>query len=279
MRRMTSLAFIFLQAMFSAGALAEPVSITTMNIEFYGQNRTSDSRDATIREFFTLAETYSDVFAFEEIVDVPGLERNLLQNRYKCHSYNHSNRGHQHVVICVRNGFTFVVAKDDNNYTYENVALANLRPAVHGILKNSSGRELAHIVAVHLKAMPNEGATRSQQVKLLANNLNNRGDDLPVVFLGDMNSYNNDVENFTEIFSENDVSLAPLEMPFYTYRTSRYQSVFDWIMVTDDVDNATPVQVSGPCNDSWSSGTAFDDLAYYNQKVSDHCPVSTILDL
>ena len=279
MRRMTSLAFIFLQAWFSASLLAEPVSITTMNIEFYGQNRTTDSRDASIREFFTLAGTYTDVLAFEEIVDVPGLERNLLQNRYKCHSYDHSNRGHQHVVICVRNGFTFDIANDDDNYTYEDVALSRLRPAVHGILKNSRGRELAHIVAVHLKAMPNEGATRNQQVKLLSNNLSNRGDDLPVIFLGDMNAYDTDVENFTEIFSENNLSLAPLPMPFYTFRTNRYQSAFDWIMVTGDVENSAPVRVSGPCNDSWSSGTDFDDVAYYNQKVSDHCPVSTTLDL
>ena len=279
MRRMTSLAFIFLQALISASALAEPVSITTMNIEFYGQNRTSDSRDASIREFFTLEGVYSDVFAFEEIVDVAGLEKNLLQNRYKCHSYDHNNRGHQHVVICVRNGFTFVVANDDNNYTYENVALGTLRPAVHGILKNARGRELAHIVGVHLKAMPNEGATRNRQVKLLAENLVNRGDDLPVIFLGDMNSYNSDVETFTEIFSENNLDLAPLPMPFYTYRTNRYQSIFDWFMATGDVESTTPVRVSGPCNDSWSSGTNFDDLAYYNQNVSDHCPVSAILDL
>ncbi len=279
MRCMTSLAFIVWQTLIAASALAEPISITTVNIEFYGQNRTSDSRDASIREFFTLEGIYSDVFAFEEIVDVVGLEKNLLQNRYKCHSYDHSNRGHQHVVICVRNGMRFVVANDDNNYAYENVALTTLRPAVHGILVNASGRELAHIVAVHLKAMPNEGATRNRQIKLIADNLNNRGDDLPVVFLGDLNSYDSDVENFAEIFSENGIGLAPLPMPFFTFRTNRYQSIFDWFLVTGDIEATTPVRVSGPCNDSWSSGTAFDDLAFYNQKVSDHCPVSTTLDL
>ena len=279
MRCITSLAFIVWQTLTATSALAEPISITTVNIKFYGQNRTNDSRDARIREFFTLTGVYSDVFAFEEIVDVVGLEKNLLQDRYKCHSYDHSNRGHQHVVVCVRNGLSFVVANDDSNYAYEDVALTNLRPAVHGILVNAGGRELAHIVAVHLKAMPNDGATRNRQVKLIADNLSNRGDDLPVVFLGDLNSYGNDVEKFAQIFNESGISLEPLPMPFYTFRTSRYQSIFDWVLVTGDVESTTPVRVSGPCNDSWSSGTAFDDLAFYNEKVSDHCPVSTTLDL
>jgi endonuclease/exonuclease/phosphatase family metal-dependent hydrolase len=276
---MTSLACIFLLTLTAASALAEPISISTMNIEFYGSKGNPDSRDATIREFFTMEGIGPDVFAFEEIVDVDGLEKNLLQNRYKCHSYDHSNRGHQHVVVCVRNGFIFEIANDDDNYAYENIALERLRPAVHGILVNPRGRQLAHVVAVHLKAMPNESATRHQQVSLLADNLKNRKDSLPIVFLGDLNSYGDDVETFTSIFNENGITLAPLEMPYYTFRTSRYRSVFDWVMVTDDAEQLNPVKVSGPCNDSWSSGTSFDELAFYNQNVSDHCPVSTTIDL
>jgi len=279
MRCMTSLAFFFWQILTPASVFAEPISITTFNVKFYGSSQVADPRDSNIRDFFSLEGIDADVYAFEEIIDVNGLEKNLLQNRYKCHSYNHNNRGHQHVVICVRHGLTFKIAYDDDNYAYENVALARLRPAVHGILVNAHGRELAHIVAVHLKAMPNDSPIRIEQVRLLAENLSNRGDELPLILLGDLNSYGNDIETFTGLFDESGVNLWPLEMPYYTYRTSRYKSVFDWVMVSNSIEQLAPVKVSGPCNDSWESGTAFDNLSYFNQNVSDHCPVSTVLDL
>ena len=289
MRRITTLAFL-LWLWNSPSAFAEPISITTFNIEFYGSNtvigaesgaiQAIDDRDDSIRRFFQIAGIDADVFAFEEIVDTGALTKNLLQDRYDCHSYEHSNRGHQHVVVCNKKEFTFRIANDDDNYTWEDVAMTTLRPAVHGILSKKNGRDLAHIIAVHLKAMPDRSAQRLEQTNMIAGHVKARGDQLPVVMLGDFNTYEDDIERFTDAFHNSGVQMTPIEIPFdYTYRTSRYTSKFDWFIVSDGVGVLKEVDVAGPCNRSWSSGTNYDDLAFYNESVSDHCPVSVVLDL
>lgn len=283
--------FAFLSGLFHGffSAHAQPLKITTFNIEFYGtksdtaqtQSQTEiDSRNRTIQKFLETSDIDPDVFAFSEIVDKNALEQALLKNKYKCHSYDHASSRHQHVVICHKKSFTFRVANDDDNMAWEDVAMGTLRPAVHGILSSKSGRDLAHIVALHLKAMPDQGPRRINQAEILAQRINSRGDDLPVIMLGDLNTYGNEIELITQKFHSAGINLNPLENQWgYTYRSSRYRNKFDWVLVTDEVEVLEDVRVDGPCNDDWESGTNFDNLAYYNENVSDHCPVSTVLDL
>jgi endonuclease/exonuclease/phosphatase family metal-dependent hydrolase len=280
--------FAFLSGLFPGytSAHALPLKITTFNIEYYGtkspaaQTQEADRRNASIQRFLQVAGVDPDVFAFEEIVDKTELETSLLKNKYSCHSYDHSTSNHQHVVVCHKKTFNFRIANDDNNMAWEDVAMGTLRPAVHGILSVKGGRDLAHIVALHLKAMPDQSARRLSQTAILAERIKTRGDRLPVVMLGDLNTYEDDIDLMTEKFRQEGVSLTPLENLFdHTYRSSRYSNKFDWMLVSDEVDLLEDVQVDGPCNDEWESGTSFDNLTYYNENVSDHCPVSAVLDL
>jgi endonuclease/exonuclease/phosphatase family metal-dependent hydrolase len=214
------------------------------------------------------------------VVDVPALTSGLLRNRYECYSYDHPSASHQHVVICHKSNLVFRVGNDDDNYAWEDVAQSTLRPAVHGILAQRNGRDLAHVVALHLKAMPDQRTRRLEQTRLIASHLAQRGDRLPVVVLGDLNTYDDEVSAMVRIYRDHGVQLSAVDlMNEFTYRTDRYQSTFDWLLVTGDVDVISSGRIEGPCNDDWTSGTAFDDLAYYNEKVSDHCPVNVVLDL
>src|SRR5690606_5556505 len=142
-----------------------------------------------IKEFFALKGIDSDVFVFEEILDAQGLEERVLGNRYRCLTYDHNNSGHQHVVLCHKRHFGFRVANDDDNYAYESVAMRSLRPALHGILTNSDGEDLAHIVGVHLKAMPEASARRMEQTRIMAALFAERDDALPLILTGDFNSF------------------------------------------------------------------------------------------
>lgn len=279
----------------SVTASAEPLQITTFNIEFYGnraittppnsqrintpiQDTQEDRRNPTIQEFLTLANIDPDLFAFQEIVDKNTLKTSLLKNKYECHSYDH-NRSHQFVVICHKKHLSFRKGNNDNNMIWEDVAMGSLRPAVHGILSLKGGRDLAHIVALHLKAMPDQSTRRLAQADLLARNVRDRGDNLPVVVLGDLNTYESDIENITELFQNQGIDIQAVDGSYeYTYRSDRYRNKLDWIMVTSNAEVLEETRVDGPCNTTWRSDTRYDNLSFYNTNVSDHCPLTTVID-
>lgn len=285
MRRAFTCAFLLGISGMAVFAAAQPISITAFNIENYGNGfntskNSLDSRNQAVRDFLELTAADADVISFEEILNINELKVNLLQNRYDCHSYDENNGGHQHVVICHKKEFTFRISADDDNYIWENVSMGRLRPAVHGILVNAKGRDLAHIIALHLKAMPDQTALRLEQTQMIAEHINDRNDQLPVILLGDLNTYNDDIDQMLNALNKSVDTFRIIENPFaFTYRTSRYSNKFDWIVVSGQAPVIRDLQVSGPCNIDWHSGTAFDDLSYYNTKVSDHCPVNVQLDL
>jgi endonuclease/exonuclease/phosphatase family metal-dependent hydrolase len=258
------------------------LEIMSFNIAFYGLNgdhdgvQGSETRDPTIRRFLEDADVEPDVLAMQELVDVPRFQRNVLGSGYACRSYDHSDSRHQHVAICHKRSLRLEVAPDDDNYTLESVTVGNpnLRPAVHGILTTSSGRELVHVFAVHLKAGTDFSSTRLAQARALERYIQNREDDLPVIVLGDLNTHGSDPSQIGNVLS----TMTEVRNPAAkTFRVPDAGYKFDRAWLTDDL-SATSVRVPGPCNlSNGSSATAA--VKAYNRDVSDHCPLVLSLGL
>lgn len=257
-------------------AEAAPLTVTTFNIKFFGVNGNpdnapgSETRVATIRDHLTRENLWTDVMVFQEIVDVDLLKRSVLGNGYRCESYD-GIEGHQHVVICAKSEYTMAKARDDDNFAIEDVTLGEdrYRPAVHGVVKNRSGRALLHVMAVHLKASPDYSDTRIRQTEIIADYLEQRVETAPVVLLGDFNTYGDDTGNISSILSEAGTGLVEVETSGnYTWRSGSRGNKFDHAWVSNGLQTSN-VRIAGPCN-----GNDRAAINTYNQKVSDHCPVT-----
>lgn len=258
----------------SSAAAAAPhrtLSVTFMNIEWFGRNA-DEARTPKISKFFDDNNLWADVMVFEEIVDVNKLRDEVLEGKYKCQSYTNRDPRHQHVVLCYEKSLTLAIAADDDNYTLENVQMTTLRPAVHGILKDASGRRLLQIVGVHLKAMPDKSDVRRQQVQMIADYLDGRADQEPAIVVGDFNAYEDDSAVFADIFGDTLKSVTIRED--YTFRDAQYRNKFDLAFVSPSLISGITERVAGPCN-----GGTTAQISKYNQDVSDHCPVNLTLRL
>lgn len=245
------------------------LTITEANLNWFG-NR-GETRAPTIKSFFQQEELMADVMAFEEIVDINLLKRGVLAERYDCHSYDR-NGNHQFVVICNKKGLRFEPA-DGNGFALEAVDVTgHLRPAVHGILKTAAGRRLAHVFAVHLKAMPEFSEVRMSQVGKLVDYLAAAAKSDPVILLGDFNTFADDPERMDAAFAA--IGLEQLELPeAYTWAsaTESYPPAkFDRVWMSPSLlRKVQDKRVVGPCNDADQA-----TLKKYNKEVSDHCPVA-----
>ena len=266
------------------------VSFTELNIKWFGAKETivdnqtpqtrslQETRTKSIRKFLSDNKLLSDVMIFEEIVDVDLLQSDVLGKTYQCHSYENSDAKHQHVVICHKNNYIFSISDDDENYSLESVNVSGrLRPAVHGILKTKNNKHIAHVFGVHLKANPNMSDVRLNQVNKLVEYINNQEDRSdPIIVMGDYNTYNEDPAAIEKIFKK--AQMTELEIPkSYTWASSSEEyepAKFDRVWMSKNIiSKVKSSDIKGPCN----SGDK-KLIAEYNQKVSDHCPVTLTIE-
>ncbi len=271
------------------------LKISTFNIRFYGTGGSlgapsdAEHRDPVLRSFVADELGDRDVIAFQEIVDVPRLQSNILPPRWSCVSYAHEDQSHQHVVVCARPGLVLEKDPSDDNYIMENVAYAyrRSRPAVHTIVKTNRGRVLARVVAVHLKASPAFSNERQHQARTIGQNLQDLGNNIPTVITGDFNTFNNPENEMAEsdesllsgIFSSFQAGMEQVANSFrYTYRTQRYKNRFDHFW-TSGFRVSEALKVFSMCNtERGAGGNTLDDPNYYYENISDHCPVSVTLE-
>lgn len=253
------------------------LSITTFNIKYFGLDGDHDGepgddyRANTIIAHLNKYNLWSDVNIFQEIVDVPALQ-SLMGTDYLCHSYDNEDPRHQHVVICHKKKYTFIVASDDDNYALEDVAMERYRPAVHGILKARNGDRLLHVFGVHLKAQPNQSDIREQQTNVIADYLASRQDLEPVVIAGDFNTFNSDSDMMTQIYQRDAVDMKQVDNTNqFTYRSGSKGSKLDRFWISNTLKVTQNPTVSGPCNSVRGNNS---DVSQYNKQVSDHCPVT-----
>lgn len=271
---------------FGAGSLR----ITSLNIRWYGNNGNikpaPEKRDATLRAFLSDEIKKADVMVFQEIVDVKRLAKEVVGGGMECHSYQHPDSNHQHVVVCHKSEYDFVREANDNNIAAEEVAAEaadpdRARPAVSGLLKRN-GQPVAHIIGVHLKAFPKETETRVNQAEAIGERITDFGDDVPVVVIGDFNTYpstetkknKDDDALIGEAFQEAGAKMRQVANPAKeTYRTAKHKGKFDRIFASSNVKGE--IKVAAPC----ATTATTSQIEKYNSQVSDHCLVAADLKL
>lgn len=283
-----SVAFTVLS--FQASAQTNNLTFTTFNIAWYGlggsmKNTPADEyRNKAIKSFIAKELAKTDVFSFQEIVDVAGLKKNLLPAGWDCESYDHESEKHQHVVLCHRPGLQFSREPSDDNDLIDDVARndGHSRPALHVIVSDSSGRAITRVIGVHLKAFPTYAVTRYSQAKKIGMYLQAVADPkLPVVILGDFNTYpaqtngkdSDDNLNIQTVLNKYQPGMREVEAPFQnSYRTKKLNSHFDRIYRSGNVSVISKASAYSACN-----STDLTEITAYNETISDHCPVSATL--
>lgn len=271
-------------------ATATNLTFTTFNIAWYGlggsmKNTPADEyRNPALKSFIAKQLAKTDIFSFQEVVDVAGIQKNLLPTGWKCESYEHENEKHQHVVLCHRAGLQFSREPSDDNDVIDDVARndGHSRPALHLIVSDSTGRAITRVIGVHLKAFPTFALTRYSQAKKIGMYLQTVADTkLPVVILGDFNSYPantngkaaDDNLNIQTVLNKYQPGMKEVAAPFInSYRTKKLGSHFDRIYRSSNVAVVTDAQVTSACN-----STDLAEIVTYNEAISDHCPVSATL--
>lgn len=262
-------------------------TITSFNIKFYAYHDV-EKRDPYLQDFLKKSVPDSDLIVFEEIVDTSRI-KNILPANWECLSYVAPYEGHQHVVICHSDRFKFVREPSDDNDLIDEVAGAkgSLRPAVTAIVTDKEGKQLFRLVGVHLKASPEYSKTRLEQAAIIADYLKKVDSKLPVVIAGDFNTYfsplNKETENDKDLilkaFNQNQLNLRLINNDLFTFRSSYGQGQFDHFFVSDSMKATKPVKIFEMCNAESTTGDGLLNLAYYNEHISDHCPVSAEITL
>lgn len=272
-----------------------PLKLTTFNIEWYGLggdmkgSPQDETRDNTIREFLETHYADTDVFAFEEITDVERLERKVLPAGWSCLSYDHPNPKHQHVVLCHGPNIDFVNDPNDDNNIIEEASLdpEKSRPALHILLRSKKAGIFGRIIAVHLKAYPQETQKRLDQAGVIGKTLKEwQKDGIPTVILGDFNTYPktdngqsaDDITLIDRVFKNNKTNWQHIDHTAKsTYRKKQNRGQFDQIWTSTTVSHTGAPKVWRACNQD-STAKGFENIEYYNENVSDHCPVTVDLN-
>lgn len=264
------------------------LTVATFNIKWYGlggnMNGTSadEKRDPHLKEFIAKELGTADAIVFEEIVDLARLEKNVLPTKYKCQSYENSNAKHQKVAICVNKKYKLLLSEGEPDYIWEDVMIGRHRPAVVGTVSTSTGKPLLQIIGVHLKAMPNFSSVREEQAKLIASHLVAQSKRIPTVITGDFNTFDNDEDLIQAALDEVGDDFAQINYPEeYTFRSGDMLSKFDRFWVSGAVEPVSVPKVWTACNkdieatapEPAANGNPYENISYYNEHISDHCPV------
>lgn len=251
---------------------SDGLTITSMNIKWYGVGGKLDGkpedekRDFQLKKFFSKHLDKTDVFVFQEIIDVDRLIN--LFPAFNCQSYNKRNPRHQHIVVCVkktlRAKFEVLYSMDLDN--------AGLRPAVMAEI-NLGDDQIVRVYGVHLKAREDESDVRIDQIKAFAQNTNF---DEPAVVIGDFNTYTtlrngksfDDDQMIEEILDDYEFDQVGDGVDSYVGRFPFRKFDRAWTRKLE----VTPLSVFGPCKKDFP--LPFGHKGFYRNKISDHCPIS-----
>jgi endonuclease/exonuclease/phosphatase family metal-dependent hydrolase len=278
-------------------AQALNLKVSTFNIRWFGLGGTmegslkDEKRTVSLKDFIKNISkiSLSDVISLQEIVDQDKI-KSYFPN-HTCTGYNNDTPKHQYVMICVKKPMKLVLDGGDNNFTWEDVAeltvagkTMKLRPAVHGTIQDANGVNLAHMIAVHLKADPEQSTVRIEQINRLKKHIDNDyNDKLPVIIAGDFNAHVTDLTKMkkddyimmNEIFNDGKKPMNHIDNLEYTFRAGTTHHTLDHYWISSDLKSTVPA-VWPECKKGMT-GTKFMDPRFYAKEVSDHCPVTVTL--
>lgn len=273
--------------------------MATFNLEWFGLGGSmnglpeNETRDQALKDLIQNFIMPVDVISFQEVVDVKRLPA-ILPTGWICESYTHFNTKHQHVVLCASEKFSFENVSYDDNDTIETVAIEpyRSRPAVRSNLVDRISREIIMtVVGVHLKAFPQEGEKRKYQAKMISQDLAMNDPNIPLVILGDFNTYPTDPKSpksvgyaadaISDIEGSLNDSLTGVRHVThdsqFTYRKKSTTGQFDHVFIAGPIKPVGKSKTFPVCDNP--NGEGVYNIKYYNQNISDHCPVVVELKL
>jgi hypothetical protein len=152
----------------NARASATDFGIISLNIAWYGLggdingSPAQEHRDADLSSLLAEAFETHEAGVFEEIVNVDRFVRGVVPPYVDCRSYDHPDQKHQHVVVCVKKPYHFESITSVSEFTWDDVAVGNTRPALAGKIFDRKGRAILNLIALHLKSSPDFSHVRKQ---------------------------------------------------------------------------------------------------------------------
>ncbi|TKF71867.1 metal-dependent hydrolase [Vibrio sp. F13] len=284
--------WIMLGCLLSSQTFAEPLTISSWNIEWLSTNEAvnkfSDKRDQA--DFDKLATYFqsldADVVAFQEIDNVNAIQR-VAGDQYKILMSDRAlskNSNRQFKEVNQYTGFAVrkrVALTDYADFPLETTSNSKLRFASYIVVETNF--KPIHMLSVHLKAGCS-GAYKSNRdcsrLKEQAQQLNKwikqrKRNNEDYAILGDFNhnlAYSRDWM-WKELSQYTDAQLATrktradckVRSNRNNYRTHQFRSVIDHIVVSESL-NASPAKQK-----------VFETQDVLDYKLSDHCPVSTTI--
>jgi len=240
---------------------AAALTVTSLNLQWFGRGgeiegeKADEYRQKYFQELIQTQLAKTDVFVFQEVVDVAMLEEILPL--WKCESYERQNLRHQHVAVCARGNISF------QSSTIEGVRLGQpgLRPALRADF--SLQNKKISVIGVHLKAGPENSAIRFKQIDALKKAVGAES----VVVIGDFNTFDADAEEMQKIFGSEFVQSGG-DFPTFLGFSGR---IFDRVWARGL--NLQNFKLSGPCAPIPDS-QRLSRRSFYTRFVSDHCPIS-----
>lgn len=275
-------AMVWASLLLNFSAYAAPLEIVTFNMKWFGLGGEiagtigDEFRDSWIFEFSATPMgggfLNADVLVLQEVIE-PGRLRRLLPG-HLCQTYDTLQTRHQYIVVCFKQGMKFEKDGGDDNYALEDVSLGGeLRPAVHGTIVDAKGVSRFHLIGVHLKAGKDDSVKRAEQIRKIKEFIDLKLDDgLPVVITGDFNAFEENGDHVTHATLLADKAL-PVSSTKTTYRSSMRARKFDMFYVSPEITPTIPLYVPDICQADYQGRLRFDNLDFYSQMVSDHCPV------
>ena len=267
------------------------LEIGTFNIRWFGSAEhdqtyqlptTKAVRVSAVKDFLAKEMLPLDIVAFQEIVDFKAL-KSVLPKGWRCESYSHPFKLHQHVAICASPNYKLNQVPYDTDNVINETAYYDVdraRPTMRVDVSDRSGTRLIRMVAVHLKSAPNFALLRLKQVGMIARDLQN-DPTLPVIVTGDFNSFSHtqtkletdDVPLIERQLNQSGLSFRHIpHKAAYTFRNGRVRGQFDHFFVSKMVTSTTQPKVFAVCNHV-KDGVGYENAAHYLRYVSDHCPV------
>lgn len=268
------------------------VNVTTFNMKWFGiggnpNNVQKEYRLPTMKDFIAKYLNFTNVFVFEEVVDLATLNQ-ILPPNWNCVGYKHPMPLHQYIAVCATPEISLEKVSYDTNYVIEEVAAESprMRPAVRiNVTERSSRRILFTLVGVHLKAMPEETKRRLLQSQAIAKDLMRVPAQIPVLITGDFNVYTtketglpqNDIDLIENALNSGaraktyfHVDHRPNTM---TFRSTSFRNQFDQFFVRGPIKVETSPFVFPVCS-AVKDGQGYFNFSYYYKNVSDHCPTA-----
>ncbi len=266
------------------------VNVTTFNMKWFGiggdpNNIQSEYRIPSMKDFISKYLGFTQVFVFEEVVDLATLKQ-ILPPTWQCVGYKHPMENHQHVAVCAAKALVLDKVPYDTNFVIEEVAAESprMRPAVRvDVKERKTRRTLFTLVGVHLKAMPNETARRISQAVAISKDLMKIPAQVPVVITGDFNVYEkadtglkqDDIDLIQRALNAGTRGIAhvPHKPNAKTFRSERYRNQFDQFYVRGPIQVAENPFVFPVCA-ATLDGPGYFNFDFYYKNVSDHCPAA-----